>query len=79
VLEIVEREAIGGCGCAQAYAILTNGCMCWVLVSMGSSGGKTAGVDTLSMPPDGSRRERRSVLRELRRQDAGRSPSIGPS
>ncbi len=79
MLEIVEREAIGGCGCAQAYATLTSGCMCWVLVSMGLSGGKTAGVDTLSMPPDGSRREWRSVLRELRHQDAGRSPSIGPS
>ena len=79
MLEIVEGEAIGSCGCAQAYAVPTSRCMCWVLVSMGSPGGITAGVDTLPMPSGGPRRERRSVLRELRRQDAGRSLSIGPS
>lgn len=79
MLEIVEREAIGGCGCAQAYRSLTSPCMCWVLVSMGWPGGITAGVDTSSMPPGRPRREWRSVPRELRHQDAGRRPSIGPS
>ena len=79
MLEIVEGEAFGNRGCAQAYASLTRRCMCWVLVSMGSTGGITAGVDTPSMPPSGPRRERRSVLRELRRQDAGRRFPTGPS
>ena len=46
---------------------------------MGSAAGITAGVDTPSMPSAGPRRERRSVLRELRRQDAGRSLPSGPS
>ena len=35
VLEIVEGEEIGSLGCAQAYAGLTAGCMCWALVSIG--------------------------------------------
>jgi hypothetical protein len=39
VLEIVEGEEIGSLGCAQAYAGLTAGCMCWVLVSIGWPGG----------------------------------------
>jgi hypothetical protein len=61
VLEIVEREAIGGCGWAQAYAPLTRGCMCWALVGMGSARGITAGVDTRPMPRGGPRCEGRSV------------------
>ena len=79
MLEIVEGEAFGNRGCVQAYAFLTVRCMCWMLVSMGSMGGITAGVDTPSMPSVGPRRERRSVLRELRRQDAGRRFPTGPS
>jgi hypothetical protein len=79
VLEIVEGEAFGSRVCAQAYAPLTSRCMCWVLVSSGYSGGITAGVDTLPMPPGGPRCDGRSVLRELRPQGAGRRLSTGPS
>ena len=35
VLEIVEGEVIGSCGCVRAYAFLTGRCMCWMLVSIG--------------------------------------------
>ena len=79
MLEIVEGEAFESRRCAQADAVLTVRCLCWALVSMGRMGGITAGVDTRSMPPVRPRRERRSVLRELRRQDAGRRLSTGPS
>ena len=52
MLEIVEGEEIGGCGCAQAYACFTARCMRWVLVSIGWSGGIKAAIDRLPMPPD---------------------------
>ena len=79
MLEIVEGEAFGRRGCAQAYASLTGRCMRWVPVSMGSPGGRNAGVDTPSMPPVGPRREGRPGPLDLRPQDAGRSLPIGPS
>ena len=46
---------------------------------LGFSGGTTAGVDTLPMPPGRPRCDGRSVLRELRPQGAGRRLSTGPS
>ena len=51
MLEIVEGEAIGSRGCAQAYGVFNECAVCarcwsaWV-----SAGGITAGVDTLPMP-----------------------------
>ena len=60
MLEIVEGEAIGSCGCAQAYAVPTSRCMCWVLVSMARLRGIKTGVDTRSMPRGLARCEGRS-------------------
>jgi hypothetical protein len=57
-VEIVEGEGNGSCGCAQAHAGLTAGCMLWVLVSIELAGGTSAAFDTPSLPPDGSRQQR---------------------
>ena len=46
MLEIVEREGIERCGCAQAEAFLTVGWMLWVLVSMRWPGGTNLGIVT---------------------------------
>ncbi len=50
VLEIVEGEVIGSCGCAQAYAVLTARCMRWVLVSIGYWSGINPSFDKSAMP-----------------------------
>ena len=51
MLEIVEGERFGGCGCTRAYTRLTAGCMRRGLVSIRQAGGRNAGVDTPPMSP----------------------------
>ena len=52
MLEIVEREAIGSRGCAQAYTSLTSRLYVLGAGQHGLGGRDKAGVVTRSMPPD---------------------------
>ena len=55
VLEIVEGEGIGGCGCSRAYGARQRLCMHRVPVSIGCRGGIKAGFCSPPMPPLRSR------------------------
>ena len=55
VLEIVEGEGIGGCGCSRAYGARQRLCMHRVPVSIGCSGGIKAAFCRPPMPPGRSR------------------------